>query len=217
MLPINKGDVIMRSATVWGWLAIGFFLGIAVGVGGMTLSKRVQPAPIVIVPPPPTSTPSPTNTPAPIRIYVNGQVVSPAVYTLPTDSIVQAAVQAAGGFTEEANTAVINLAQPLSDGMQLYIPAVGETVAAPAVMAEPVSESAVTGGTAVTSSSLININAASAEELDVLPGIGPSTAAKIIEHRETNGPFVTIENIMDVTGIGEAKFAQIKDLITVGE
>lgn len=205
----------MRNATAWGWLAVGFFLGIAVGVGALTMLKRVQPAAIVIQPPPPTVTPAPTGTPAPVRIYVNGQVVAPAVYTLPPDSIVQAAVAAAGGFTGQANTAVVNLAQPLSDGMQIYVPAVGEAVSAPVTVAEPAASSAGVGGMGTTSSNLININTATLDQLDTLPGIGPSTAANIIQHRENNGPFASTEAIMDVTGIGPAKFGQIKDLITV--
>lgn len=205
----------MRNATVWGWLAVGFFLGIAVGVGALTMLKRVQPAAIVIQPPPPTVTPAPTGTPGPIRIYVNGQVVAPAVYTLPPDSIVQAAVAAAGGFTGQANTAVVNLAQPLSDGMQIYVPAVGEAVAAPVTVMEPAASGVGTGGMNTTTGKLVNINTATLDQLDTLPGIGPSTAANIIQHRENNGPFASIDAIMDVTGIGPAKFGQIKELITV--
>lgn len=204
----------MYKTTVWGQLFIGFFLGVAVGIAGLTMLKKVQPAPIVIVPPAPTLTPAPTDTPGPLRIYVNGQVITPAVYSLPMGSIVQGAVEAAGGFTEMADTAVVNLAQPLTDGMQIYVPAKGETVSVPVVVAAPGS-SLTEGITAATSNGLININTAAVDELDALPGIGPSTAQKIIEHRDVNGPFATIENIMDVPGIGEAKFAQIKDLITV--
>ncbi|MCL4266657.1 MAG: helix-hairpin-helix domain-containing protein [Anaerolineae bacterium] len=205
----------MRSATTWGWLAVGFFLGIVVGVGALTMLNRVQPAPIVIQPPPPTHTPAPTGTAAPIHIYVNGQVVAPAVYTLPPDSIVQTAVTAAGGFTAQANTAVVNLAQPLSDGMQIYVPAVGEAVSAPITAAEPAASNAGTDSLVATANNRININTATLDQLDTLPGIGPSTAANIIQHRENNGPFVSIEAIMDVSGIGETRFAQIKDLITI--
>jgi competence protein ComEA len=204
----------MLKATVWGQLFIGFFLGVIVGVVALTMLKKVQPAPIVIVPPAPTLTPAPTETPGPLRIYVNGQVVTPAVYSLPVGSIVQGAVEAAGGFTAIADTAVVNLAQPLTDGMQIYVPAKGEVVSVPVVVAAPGGATGE-GSTAVGSNGLININTAAIEGLDALPGIGPSTAQKIIEHREVNGPFATIEGIMDVPGIGEAKFAQIKDLITV--
>ncbi|MCP4357514.1 MAG: ComEA family DNA-binding protein [Chloroflexi bacterium] len=203
----------------WGWLAVGLFLGIMVGVGGLTLLNRVQPAPIIIEPPPPTAAPEPTGTPGPMRVYVNGQVAAPDVYELPPGSIVETAVTAAGGFTEEANTAVVNLAQPLQDGVQVYVPAQDEQVSAPAnVVSEPAS-SADDGETAVSkpSGALVNINQATKDELDTLPGVGPSTAQKIIEHRDANGNFTTIEAIMDVSGIGEAKFNQMKELITVDE
>lgn len=211
----EKGEMTMRTATAWGWLAVGFFLGIVAGVGGLTMLNRVQPAPIVIQPPLPTSTPVPTDTPGPIHIYVNGQVAAPAVYALPPDSIVQTAVTAAGGFTAEADTAVVNLAQPLANGMQIYVPAVGEMVSAPVIGVEPAAGGAGIGGMAAAADNLVNINTATLEQLDTLPGVGPSTAANIITHRETNGPFASIEAIMDVPGIGQAKFAQIQALITV--
>jgi len=199
----------MRSIN-WSSLAIGFFLGIVAGVGGLTLMNRVQPAPIVIQAPP---LPEPTPTPGPIRVYVNGQVTQPDVYTLPLGSIAEEAITAAGGFMPEADTAVVNLAQPLQDGMQIYVPAEGEDI--PVEVVAPVSGNVGVGGIGVTSNSLININTATEAELDLLPGIGPSTAQKIIQHRETNGPFATIEAIMDVSGIGEAKFAAMQALITV--
>jgi competence protein ComEA len=157
--------------------------------------------------------PEPTATAGPIRVFVNGQVIQPDVYALPPGSIAQEAITAAGGFRPEADTAVVNLAQPLQDGMQIYVPAEGEVIAVE--VATPVAGKVVAGVTAVNSNGLININTAMEAELDLLPGIGPSTAQKIIEHRETNGPFATIEAIMDVAGIGEAKFEAIQALITV--
>ena len=198
------------------WLVAGVFLGIIVGVGGVTLSRQIQPAPIVITPPAPTATPQPTATPGPILVFVNGQVARPAVYELPPGSRVEAAITAAGGFTEEANTAVVNLAQPLNDGAQVYVPGAEENWPAAGVVVNPAAGAAARspGNGAV---GLININTATIEELDALPGIGPSIAQKIVEYRESNGPFATIESIMDVPGIGEAKFAQIREQITVGE
>lgn len=198
------------------WLIIGFFVGIIIGVGGLTLAKQTQPAPIVIHPPEPTATPEPAPTAGPIRVFVNGQVLAPAVYELPPNSIVEDAVLVAGGFTDAANTAVVNLAQSLSDGAQLYVPAIGETDVVIAVVSAAESPVSSLGETAVSNSSgLININTATMEALDSLPGIGPSTAEKIITYREEQGLFTTIEAIMDVSGIGEAKFGQIEALITV--
>ncbi len=197
------------------WIIIGIFVGAIVSVGGLTLAKRTQPAPIIIHPPEPTSTPEPTVTASPIQVFVNGQVVSSAVYELPPGSIVEDVILLAGGFTDEANTAVVNLAQSLNDGDQVYVPAIGEDVPDLPVVTSKSSAVSDENPSATNSGGLININTATMEELDSLPGIGPSTAQKIIAHREEQGMFTSIEGIMDVSGIGEAKFGQIEALITV--
>lgn len=197
----------------WSLLGIGLFLGLTLGVGGLTLMKQVQPAPIIIQPAPTQAPPEPTATPGPIRVHVNGQVTHPDVYSLPPGSIGQDAIAAAGGFTAVANTAVINLAQPLQDGWQIYVPAEGEEAPSPLLMSQQQLAGQGDGG---QSGGLVNINSAGLSELDALPGIGPSTAQNIISHREANGPFATIESLMDVTGIGPAKFETIREAITVG-
>ena len=201
-----------------GW-AIAFLLGSAVTAVGLTMANRVRPAPIVIVPPEPTTPPEPTATPGPMRVYVNGAVAAPDVYELPPGSLVADALEAAGGWTAEANTAVVNLAQSLTDGAQVYVPSQDEEAAVPAVVVESRTTSLdVLEDTGATSSGgLVNINTATAEELDALPGIGPSTAQKILDYRDENGRFNSIEEIMNVSGIGEAKFNSVKDLITVGD
>jgi competence protein ComEA len=112
-------------------LAFVFLMGVTVTAVGLTLSNQVRPAPIEILAPAPLPTGAPSATPGLIRVYVSGEVVAPAVYQLSPDSIVEAAVRAAGGFTDEANTAAVNLAQPLADGAQIYIPSHGEVVASP--------------------------------------------------------------------------------------
>lgn len=193
---------------------IGILIGIILGVGGMTLTRQTQPASIVIEPPP---TPGPTPTLGPVRVYVNGAVTNPAVYELPADSIVQDAVLAAGGFASNANSALVNLAQPVVDGMQILVPEEGVAAAAPLapVLSLPGGNSTITLPGA-SNDGLININTASAEELDKLPGIGPSTAEKIISYRQSNGLFASIDDIKNVSGIGDATFDDIKTLITVG-
>lgn len=191
------------------WFIVGLCLGVVLGVVGMVISRQSRPVPIVISPPEPTAAPLPTATLSAVQAYVSGQVVAPGVYELAPDGRVEDAVLAAGGFTAEAQPALVNLAQPLFDGMQIYVPAEGET--GPLVV--PVATAPA--GTTSNSGGLVNINTAGLEELDTLPGIGPSTAQNIIDYRESNGPFDTLEEIMDVPGIGEAKFSQIKDLITI--
>ena len=200
------------------------FVGIILGAGGATLTWRVQPASIIIQPPAPTVRPAPTATPGPLRVFVNGAVTNPAVYELAPNSMVQQAIEQAGGFTAEADTAVVNLAFPLQDGMQIYVPTVAETAEqTQAVITNPEVRSGgieLDEGPAAESgagSEIVNINNAAVTELDTLPGIGPSTAGKIVEYRETNGPFATIDEIMSVSGIGPAKFEQIQAYISVGD
>ena len=207
-MKISQGNV--------GILVLGMVWGAILTVAGMMLWKQTQPAPILIMPPEPTATAIPTPTPGPMRVFVNGAVAAAGVYTLPAGSLVEQAIVAAGGFSEDANTAVINLAQPLSEGSQVYVPTLTELAATPtAVIGGPAGKGTAVDVDPAVSGDLIDINEAGIAELDSLPGIGPSTAEKIIEYRNNNGLFQTIEEIMNVPGIGEAKFGQIKDLITV--
>lgn len=172
-----------------------------------------QPETIVINTPVPTSTPLPTATLAPIQVYVTGAVAKPDVYILPPDSRVKQAVEAAGGFTPEADTVAINLAQPLIDGLQINIPFVGDEINGPGTIITPgLPEDSGN----VSGDHLININTATLGELDTLPNIGPITAQKIIDYRESNGPFAAIEAIKEIDGIGDGMFAKLRDLITVG-
>jgi competence protein ComEA len=166
-------------------------------------------APIVVSTPVPTPTPQPTPLPAPVRVHVSGAVRQPDVYELPAGSIVKHAIEAAGGPTDDAALDCINLAVELQDQQQVHVPRVGESNPPP-----PLSGGADAGGTGA--GGLVDINTATAAELEELPGVGPSTARKIVDYREANGPFAAIEDIMDVPTIGEAKFEGIKDLITVG-
>jgi competence protein ComEA len=194
------------------WALVLIVLG---GVGGMVALGATQlgrPAPIVIEPPPATAAPEATATAQPLRVYISGAVQRPDVYTLPADSIVRDLVRMAGEFTADAAVEAVNLALPLADGMHVHIPVRDEVNTAPPVISVPAGPSNPVGATGT----LININTATLEELDTLPGIGPSTAQKIIDHRTTHGPFLTIEAVLDVPGIGPVKFEQIKALITIG-
>ena len=172
-----------------------------------TILKRPEPAspPLVItLQPRPTAEPS-TPTPATINVYVSGAVKKPDVYALPSNAIVKDAIAAAGGATADADLDRINLATELADQMQVYVPHKGEAAPPPS-----------NGSPPNASTAMININTASAEELDKLPGIGPAIAKAIIDYRTKNGPFKKIEDINDVKGIGDALFEKIKDQITVG-
>lgn len=167
-----------------------------------------------------TSVEDETNVPAEIEepvfvvVHVDGAVAAPGVYTLEGTPRVNDAIVAAGGLLAGADTSSINLAALLSDGQKVYVPLEGEDAPA-AVDSTATGETSTSVSTTATSTALININTATAEELCELPGVGEATAAAIVEDREANGAFTSIEDIMRVSGIGEKKFAKMQGMICV--
>ena len=142
-------------------------------------------------------------------VHVDGAVAAPGVYELEgSDLRLNDAVEAAGGLLPGADTSALNLAAPLTDGAKVHVPKEGEV----AVGGEASSGVA---GAADGAEALININTATVEELCTLPGVGEATATAIVEERTRNGPFTMPEDLMRVSGIGEKKFARVKDLICV--
>lgn len=148
--------------------------------------------------------------PALVVVHVAGAVSVPGVYGLPDGVRVDAAIAAAGGALVDADPNALNLAAPLTDGSRVYVPRVGEDVptalvpvggsaAAPAVPAAP---------------TVVDVNRATAEQLDVLPGVGPATAAAIVTERERNGPFLGVDDLDRVPGIGPAKLEALRGLVT---
>ena len=181
----------------WWWLASYIIVVVLLGLGVLLLvSRPTRGEPIHLQPPP---------TPAPIMVYVSGEVTNSGLYPLPPGSRVNDAIQAAGGFTNRANTSNLNLAEILEDGEQIIVP-----LSSFPTMTDDQTRSV---NPALI---LVDINTATIEQLDTLPEIGPITAQDIIDYRKKNGPFAKIEDILDVPGIGQVKFNKIKDLITVG-
>ncbi len=152
------------------------------------------------------------NTTAEIIVHIDGEVVKPGIVCLPTEARITDAISAAGGLTELADTSKINLAYSLQDGQKVYIPSINDTQVETYIQNDAGDNVIVQDS---SSSSLININSATQSELDSLPGIGPSTASKIIDYRNKNGDFKNIEDLMNVSGIGEAKFNNIRDYICI--
>jgi len=140
--------------------------------------------------------------------HAAGAVRNPGLYEMVTGDRVADLLAAAGGPLPAADLDRINLAAPVADGTQVIVPRRGEP--AP-VLSTPTGDPADPAAPAA----LVNINLAGPEELETLPGVGPSTAAAIIEYRDASGPFTTVEQLIDVTGIGEAKLAALIDLVTV--
>lgn len=150
-------------------------------------------------------TPSLTPTMESIIVHVMGEVKSPGLLTIPEDSRVNDAILSAGGLTELADVDRLNLAAILKDGTRIYVPAVGE------ILPEDITNDLLSE----TDPDLVNINLADRDELADLPGIGLVKADAIIAYRTSQGDFLNIEEILNVPGIGESIFDQIKDLIKV--
>lgn len=144
-----------------------------------------------------------------ILIHVSGAVKLPGIVSLKEGSRVSDAIEAAGGLSEGCELKDINLAQFVKDGIKIYIPYVGET---PYISK---NESYVSNDDASPTSQIININTAGINQLVELDGIGEATAKKIIAYREKNGNFKKIEDLLKVSGIGDAKFNAIKDNICI--
>lgn len=169
-------------------------LGIAAFATAVTprgVSSVVGPGVAETTAPPPTTA---------IYVHILGEVTRPGLYELRDGDRGVDAVAAAGGFTPTADAAALNLARFVSDGEQIVVPAAG--AGAPTAPG-------------VSPDGRVNLNTADAATLDTLPGVGPATAAKILAWRESNGRFESVEDLLDVGGIGEAKWEGLRDLVTV--
>lgn len=153
---------------------------------------------------------------ADVVVYVAGAVARSGVYDLPAMARVDDAVSAAGGLAADADVDALNLAALVSDGDRIYVPRVGQPV--PAVVG-PQGGGATAAGNGATASAVpagpVDLNRATAEDLDALPGVGPSTAAAIIAYRDENGPFGSVDDLLDVRGIGPAKLDAMRSLVMV--
>jgi competence protein ComEA len=187
------------------YVLLGVMAGFALAGVLVFVSRPPAGEPIILLPAP---------TKAPLAVHVVGAVPRPGLYEFAEGARVQDAIDAAGGMLAGANVDALNLAAPLEDGQQLAIPykeGSAPTEASASLFALPGSTEVPTSDPNVE---LVNINTATLEELNALPGIGPTTAQKIIDYRDANGAFSVIEDIMNVSGIGPATFEEIKDLIT---
>ena len=189
----------------WKWLLAGILIGLL--LSGLfrlvSLPKNAQSFTLVTITP--NLTPEPGPTASLIQVHVAGEVKLPGVYTLPEGAIVQDAIDAAQGPAAKAREDLLNLAAILSDGQRIYVPSSEETTT---VDSGQRSLDANPG-------SLVNINTASQEELESLPGIGTVRAEAIIAYRTNNGYFLSIDDLLKVDGIGETTFNALKQLITV--
>ena len=224
----TKGRPPDASAAAIRYAGLGFLVGFllcAILTGALMWQlQRPTPPPIVLhsLPTPvPTETPAPTVTPGPLVVFVSGGVHSPGMYEVPAGARVGDALARAGGLLADADPALVNQAEPLFDGAQVHVPLpqspgteAASTTGAPSTGLSGQSSSATAGASPNASGGgLINVNTASLELLETLPGIGPSKAAAIIAER----PFNTVEELERVPGIGPITLANIAPLVKVGD
>jgi competence protein ComEA len=143
-----------------------------------------------------------------LHVAIDGAVATPGVVIVPAGARLNDVAAAAGGFTEDADFTRLNLAGRIGDGESITIPAQGDQQAA-----APTGSSVVTG----TAGALVNINTATVQELDTLPGIGEVLAGRIVDYRETNGPFQSAEELSNVDGISTRMVETLGPLVTVGD
>ncbi|MET1002463.1 MAG: DUF655 domain-containing protein [Acidimicrobiia bacterium] len=188
-------------------VAIGVVALVIIGavVAWMRVGSSAAPAPAA---PASSVVPSPSSAaPAVALVHVVGAVVAPGVVELDAGARVLDALTAAGGATPDADLQRLNLAAPVADGQRVAVPRIGEALPPPVEgIADPGS-----GGP----SGPVNLNTATAAELEVLPGIGPTLAGAIVAEREKRGRFESVEDLKQVRGIGEQRFADLKELVTV--
>ena len=154
-----------------------------------------------------------------IAVHVVGAVQQPGVYHLAAGSRGDDAVRSAGGATSQADLKRVNLAAVLVDGQQLWIPRMGERLVpntSPNAVPNNLSNAAPSNAAPSNNvPALVDINQATVADLDRLPGIGPSTARAIVDHRTRNGPFASVDDLLAVRGIGPAKLAELRALVRV--
>jgi len=194
----------------WQTLILGIFIGLLAAGLIILVASRPRGQPISLRPAP---------TAAPLVIYITGAVKQPGVYNLPTNSRVTDALSTAGGITSEGDSTSLNLAAPLHDGERIWVPAqTTPTPTMPNLPTETIHPLKPTPTATLVPPSPdhpLNINTATLEELQTLPGIGATRAQQIIAFRQTNGLFMAPEDLMKVPGIGAGTFAKLKDLIAV--
>ena len=175
----------------------GTLIGLLAAGAIVLVSSKPRGDPIQLKPPP---------TLEPLRIHVTGAVHTQGVYQLPRGSIVEDALEIAGGALPASDLTSINLAAPLFDGQQVFVPGPGDPDGSPS------SRSSISNTSAL---GLVHVNTATVAELQLLPGIGPVLAQKIVEYREAHGPYARPDDLLSVSGIGPSTLETIRDLIRV--
>lgn len=198
----------------WQVLLAGVLIGLLAAGLVLLISSPIKGHPIALSPPPsplPTSKPKPTATPTPIKVQIGGEIRQPGIYTIGEDARLEDLIDCAGGLTESADILRINLAAICFDGDYFYIPAVNEIIPETArnapqnLLGEPTPKFTYP----------LDLNQASQDELESLPGIGPEKADEIIAYRNEFGPFVSVDDLLNVEGIGPKTLESISQFLTI--
>ena len=201
-------------------LAVGLLV-----VAGLALLRSSSPPPALTLPrAEPGSAPAaadggsvPTSLPGPppvtVTVHVAGQVVNPGVYAVPAGGRVADVVVAAGGAAAEADLEQLNLAARVSDGERIHVPKKGEPP--PVVAAGPSTPAGGGAGKAAPAGGPVDLNTATAEQLEALPGVGPATSRAILAYRSSHGRFRSVTELLEVPGIGPAKLEALRPLVRV--
>jgi competence protein ComEA len=197
--PGARGAVAMAITALVAMLVAGWWV-LSARPHASAVSAPAIPVTVVSSSASPRSTPSGSRA-ADVVVDVVGHVQSPGLYRLPTGARVDDAIRAAGGPVPGTDLSGLNLARKVSDGEQIAVGVAGEPAAA--------------GGAESSSAGPIDLNTASLAQLDALPGVGPVLAQHILDWRTAHGKFDTVDQLREVTGIGEAKFADLRPLVTV--
>lgn len=152
-----------------------------------------------------------------VVVHVAGAVAAPGVVRLAATGRIVDAVTAAGGLRPDADPDRVNLAAPVSDGQRIVIPVLGQPLPEEVLAAPPPGAGSAAGsaGASGTAPAVVDLNQATAEQLDTLPGVGPATAAAILAYRDESGPFRSVDDLIEVRGIGEARLEALRDLVVV--
>jgi competence protein ComEA len=194
---------------------------VAVLVAGLVAWWLLRPGPeppelsLPMARPAPTATSPPPTTAPDLAVHVTGHVATPGVYRLGPAALVQDALAAAGGPTAAADLERLNLAAPLADGMQIWVPGVDEDPPSVVGPAGPPAGAVPASGAEEATPAVVDLNAATAADLESLPGVGPATASAILAHRDQHGPFSSVDDLIEVRGIGPAKLEAIRPLVSV--
>lgn len=214
-LALSPRAAVVLAAVVVVAALVVVLLGSRSGGGADSATVSVTGGPSAVVATPTGSSSPPAGV---VVVHVVGAVQQAGVVSLGAGSRVSVAIDRAGGATAEADLARLNLARVVVDGERLYVPKVGETEVPAALDDAGAAPGAGTGGAAGGSDdgdAVVDLNSADQAALETLPGIGPSLAGRILEWREEHGRFVSVEDLLDVSGIGDGRFADLRDRVRV--